>query len=278
MAKAYKTMIPPSLAAGFRRVIAPDGKTKNAAGTVRRSPLARYASRADHRALIIRRAEIAADWLVSHHANNLRGAARRAWWNERKAELIAGIFPPEWWEEIAPYQDQILPPRASAGWRDEEDGAEMVPVWFSIIARSYDMTARPQASEGAPLWFSAAITLNLTAEKHGHWVWLQPSCYTHFSESDYQFQTWRDVFNGGFYGSKLGERNLSPPAVPWAQLWNYYLWGDTRVGKTPGEQKIINKVRLNVLSQNTAKKYGAGQAWAQCETTADTKMLIARMT
>lgn len=277
MAKTLKTRIPPSLAQGFRQVITPERKTYNSAGAVRRSPTAMYPARADPRALIIRRAEIAAEWLVRNHANSLRASARLAWKNARKYELINGIFSPEYWQELAKFQDEILPPRAAAGWRDEQAGAIMLPVEFSIIARTYDAEPFPQASEGAPIWYDAEINLKLSAEQRGHWIWLQPSLYTHFSDTNSEQQQWQDVFNGGFYGSRISEDDVEPPATPWQQDWYYPMWGDSRVGKDAAEQQIVKAVRLNILSQNTAKKYGNNQAWAECTTTADSSIFIARM-
>ena len=91
--------IPPSLSDLYSRTLVTSNDHDSAADVVR---LAKNVFSSDPWItddLTLARAHVAADWIVQRHAAGMSGAAKTDFRSSRVAELVAGVFDPEFWAQ-----------------------------------------------------------------------------------------------------------------------------------------------------------------------------------
>lgn len=278
MAEVNKTAVPPSLALAWAAVISAEKKAATARGTCELNRQVMYPVRSDSRSKRLQSAETAARWLLSRHAPKLPGRQALDWITARKMEIMRGIFPPKYWRSVEQVAQHIVPNRAAAGWRDQKYYGLMQAQWFSILALDFDVSDADTALSSQPIFADCNYSLELSAEKRGNPVWLQPSCTALLSSDPLEETIWKDDLNAGFALSRFTAKDLNPPSLPWSQTWNVREWYDCRAQNSIPKNEAVKSVRLNLKSQSTRLRYGIENEWAQCILTAQAVVYVARST
>lgn len=100
MAQSYNVNVPPSLQALYFRHLRQLNPHNSILDTlvISNNVFARTPPR--RRLTLLELAQESAEWLARHHDGGVSAGARREFITARKAELMAGVFPVEFWEEV----------------------------------------------------------------------------------------------------------------------------------------------------------------------------------